>query len=371
MRILITYASAGTGHKHSAEALFKFIKNHHKDIDVEIADILSFTTVIFNFFYSFGYNFVAKNTPKLWGFFYKISGSSTSLALSNRIRFFINRINGSKFEKFIERKNFDVIVSTHFFPSEVAGFLKEQGKIKSSIISIITDFAVHPFWINNQVDKFIVALSETKNDLIREGIAADKIKILGIPIDEAFFISKDRKELSSRIGIDPNKFTILVVIGSIGTGPIEKIIDTLNHGIQILVVCGRNIRLHKELKSKKTPGMLVFGFVHNMADLMSVSDLIITKAGGITIVESITKDLTPIFIPIIGGQEFYNAEILFKHKACFIVRNIRELKDAVFSCKDDPLVIGGIKKQLEQIKKPNVLNDITDEIRSSYTRATS
>ncbi|MEW6407160.1 MAG: glycosyltransferase [Patescibacteria group bacterium] len=366
MKLLIAYASAGTGHKHSAEALYAYIKKYHKEIDVQIKDILSFTTPIFNFVYSFGYNFVARNTPKLWGFFYNISGNSTSLFISNKIRFLINRTNDNKFVRFLEKEQFDVILSTHFFPSEIACILKKQKEIKSLLISIITDFAVHPFWVNKEIDKYIVALPEAKNDLIREGIPEYKIKILGIPINEAFLLKKDRLAVAKNLGVDISKFTVLIVVGSIGTGPIEKIIDLLDMDTQALVICGRNVRLFKELKLKNYKNAIIYDYVNNMDELMSVSDIIITKAGGITISESIAKNLPAIFIPIIGGQEFYNAEILAKYNACFTVKNIRALKEIISLCKRNKRVINKLKDRLLKISKPNVLKDIFDEICANH-----
>ena len=103
---------------------------------------------------------------------------------------------------------------------------------------------------------------------------------------------------------------MLVVTGSFGIGPIEEIVQLLCNDYEVLAVCARNKRLFGRLKARAYPHTHVFGFVENIDELMTVSDVIITKPGGLTISESLCMDLIPLFIAAIPGQESMNVEVL-------------------------------------------------------------
>ena len=63
----------------------------------------------------------------------------------------------------------------------------------------------------------------------------------------------------------------------------KKSSTNLNKGIQVVAVCGRNVKLAKELNSAswlpRGARVLATGFVDNMEEWMSAADVIVTKAG--------------------------------------------------------------------------------------------
>jgi processive 1,2-diacylglycerol beta-glucosyltransferase len=271
-------------------------------------------------------------------------------------------MNTRKFAGFLVKENPDVIITTHFLTAEIAAGLKKLKKITSGLVTVITDFGVHFFWISSPTDLYIVASVFTKDCLVREGIAGDSIKILGIPVDSKFLRNYNKEELCQKFAIDKNKFTVLLMTGSFGLGPLEDIAEALYKDVQILVVCAANKKLYERLKKKDLPAVKVFGFVDNAQELMAVSDVIITKPGGLTISEVLCMELAPIFISSIPGQEAINAKVLEEYGIGISAKRIEEAKDIVLDYRDHPDKLKNIKDKIRQIRRPNTLKDICNVI---------
>jgi processive 1,2-diacylglycerol beta-glucosyltransferase len=226
------------------------------------------------------------------------------------------------------------------------------------LITIITDFGVHPFWVYRGTDMYAVASELTKQKLENQDVASKDIKVTGIPVNQAFFKSSKKMEICRKLGIDENRFTVLVVTGSFGIGPVEKITDLLHKDAQMLVVCARNKKLYARLKAKKYPQLNLFGFVNNLEELMSIADVIITKPGGLSISELLVKEIAPIFISAIPGQETENAKNLGGWGIGVSANSPLEIKQLVLDYKDHPDKILRIKETIKGIKKPYSIQEL-------------
>ncbi len=230
------------------------------------------------------------------------------------------------------------------------------------MVTIITDFGVHPFWVTEGADIYITASGVTKEKLLSRGVSGEKIKVLGIPVNNKFLQPLDKERLRLKLGFKKNKLTVLVVTGSFGIGPIEEIVDALHEEVQILVVCARNEKLFKHLKNKNYSDAKVFGFVDNMHELMAASDIIVTKPGGVTIAELLITELAPIFVSAITGQETTNLTVIQSYGIGKRAKKINEIKTLVLGYKNNPEKLVAVKERIKQIKKPKVLEDIFNVI---------
>jgi len=362
MKVLIIYASSGAGHFKSAEAIYTYLKKNCPAAKLELVDVLDKTSPIFRFNYTSGYSLLVNQAKPLWLIAFWFTEVKALRFLTRRFAGVFDRLNTRKFSKFLIQKNPDVIVSTHFIPSEIASMLKKENKIKARLITVITDFDIHPFWISGATDTYIVATSVTKDLLVKHGIDASLIKDTGIPVHPKFLQSFNRPGICKKLKIDPGKFTVLVATGSFGFGPIEEIVESLYNDVQVLVVCAGNKKLYKRLKAKQYPRVLVFGLVNNMEELMSVSDLIITKPGGLTISETLSMELIPVFISAIPGQESGNVEVLQEYGIGLNPKSVSEIKDIVLELKDNPEKYNLLKESMRQLKKPDCLKEICNVI---------
>lgn len=362
MKIIIAYVSAGTGHRRAAEAVYNYFKENCPGIDLKIIDALDKTNFIFRNLYSRGYLFLVNHALWLWHFVFWFTSIKALSPLHDISISILNRLNAKVFFRFLIKENPDFIVSTHFFPSEAAAALKKNKKINSKLITVITDFGVHPLWVLDGTDMYIVASAFTKEKLIAKGVSQDAIKDLGIPIDLKFSRQYDKNILCRKLGIEPDKFTVLISTGSSGIGEVEEIVESLYRQVQVLVVCAHNKILYAKLTKKNYAGVKAFGFIENMQELMAVSDMIITKPGGLTISESLAMGLLPVFITAIPGQETENARILAENSIGINIKDTSLIKDIVLGFKEHPDKLKDIKERINKLKKPLAVKDLRDVI---------
>lgn len=363
MKVLITYASAGAGHRRAAEAVYDYLKSNRKDLELELMDILPQAVWLLRFCYNSGYRFLVHYAVWLWGFFFWLTEFSLTRRLSRKASCLINYFLCRRFVRYLKKENFDFVISTHFLNSELAANLKLKNKIQSKLITIITDFGVHPFWISEGTFLYVAASGITKHRLLRMGIEEQMVKEFGIPSAPGFLKIQDREQLAGKLGIEAGKFTVLVMTGSFGVGPLEEIAESLCADTQVLVVCGRNKTLLKRLEKKKLSNVLVFGFINNAEELMAVSDVIITKPGGSSIAELLNMGLSPVFIAAIPGQERENIKVLAAYQVGCAANNIKQIKGFVLDLKNNPQKLASLQNNIARIKKPFACRELADVIR--------
>jgi len=362
MKIVIAHASAGTGHLKAAEALYRCLKDNHPEVEAEIIDILVNSNPIFRFVYRFGYSSLVKYAPRLWSLAFQITRIRLLLQLAKKLNLVIDRLSIANFAKFLIRENPDVIVSTHFAPPEIAAYLKKTAKIKSRLITVITDFGVHPFWLTDGTDMYVAASDFTKRQLLAEGISENAIRVLGIPIDAKFLRQYSREELCRKLNLDKNKFTVLIATGSFGIGPLEEVIALLYKEVQLLVVCANNKELYRNLKARNYRGVYVYGFIDNMQELMAVSEVIIGKPGGLTISEGLAMNLFPVFITAIPGQESENVKALAAGGVGIYTTDTHRIREIVLDLKNNPEKLNKIKENIKKIQRPDAAREICNVV---------
>ncbi|MBU1006228.1 MAG: hypothetical protein KKH08_01380, partial [Candidatus Omnitrophica bacterium] len=273
MKIFIMYAYAGVGHKKAADAVENALRDF-KGAEVKNFDILDYTNPFFKFTYPRFYLFMINRIPLLWGFLYYFLDAGAVDAFLGPFRRFLHRVNSGRLIKFIINEKPDVIISTHFIPGEIAAGLKRKGLFKGRLITIVTDFMPHSFWMAKDSDYFIGAIDKTKKELMRRGISEEKIKALGIPCDPVFGVSKGRREMINKLGLKDGFFNLLIMGGGFGTGPVREIVRSVcgagssaRDKIQVIVICGKNKKLLDDLNAAKKDlkAMIApFGYMNNI-----------------------------------------------------------------------------------------------------------
>ena len=363
MKVLIVHASAGAGHRRAAEAIYNYLKVNSLDLDLVLLDALDKTNAVFKFDYTKGYSFLIKYAATLWHWAFWATDFRFLRPISRRIARIINCINSQRLIRYFIQENPAVIISTHFLPSELAATLKKKNKITSKLITIITDYGVHPFWVSAGTDLYVVASDFTKDRLIMEGVGVERISVLGLPFDQKFMQHFDRRSLCHKIGIDPEKFTVLLMTGSFGLGPLEDLAEALHHDCQVLVVCAGNEKLYARLLKRNLENVKVFGFISNAEELMAASQAIVTKPGGSTITEVLIMELPAIFISAIPGQETANVEALAEYGIGVSPKSIAEVRSIVLDLKNNPQKIEELRRRIRQIQKPFACKELASVIR--------
>lgn len=313
-KALLLTASAGGGHNSAAKA----VKDELDKLGVEtiVVDALKFTSPVLDKMVSNGYEASAKYIPQTYGSIYKISGGKSKRNLDVLVR----QVMGKKILQLVQAKKPDAIVCTHPFPTMALMKYKEQGTLNIPVVSILTDYTAHPAYIQASADAFVIGDEDVEYILKGAGIPSEKIYPYGIPVSDNF-LNTDRVDTVKQSLAIEDKFTVLLMGGSFGAGNIkESLIELLSsrYDFQVIVVTGRDMMLKEkleklisEMNTEKT--VRILGFTKDMAELLILGDVLVTKPGGLTTTEAILKGI-PMIVPFyIPGQEAENVDFLLNN----------------------------------------------------------
>jgi processive 1,2-diacylglycerol beta-glucosyltransferase len=363
-KILIFYISKYSGHYHAAMAIEEaLLARWPDDAEVEKINALDYTNPILGRIINRIYLRIIKKRPEIWGNMYD---NPEVLKKTRRAREALHKFNMSKIKRLVKRKKPDIILCTQAFPcGMVADFKKVTGS-KLKLIGVLTDHAPHSYWLFDEVDFYVTPDEKTAAALYEKGISRDRIKAYGIPVGLKYRKRRDRRKIIKELDISDKKPTLLVMGGSQGLGAIEQAVKSLSrdkdHDYQLLVVAGKNRKLLSRLSRSKVvrsnPGIKLFSFVENIEELMEVSDVIITKAGGMTTAEALAKGLPMIIVDPIPGHERLNADYLVGEGAAVEIKDYDEMHRIINRLFDSRETIAKMRSRAESIAKPDSALDI-------------
>ena len=289
------------GHIAAANSIKDYINKNYEDADVEAIDCIEYISKYANKISTKAYVEMTKNTPRLWKKLYSGSNRGTLAVISDAS----NRLMALKLVNLIKEKKPDLIISTHPFSSHMCAILKKRKQISCKLATIMTDYHIHKQWLflPKFVDFFFVANEQMKTDLINLNIQSSKIFVTGIPVSSKFNLKYNRDEIFDELWLDKTKFTALVFGGGefgLGKNALETGIRMFKD-IQIIAISGKNKKMNKAFKDivEKTNSesrVKILEFTDKVPELMSISDVVVTKAGGLTITESLVSGLPIIII---------------------------------------------------------------------------
>jgi 1,2-diacylglycerol 3-beta-galactosyltransferase len=209
----------------------------------------------------------------------------------------------------------DVVLSVHPLLNHVAGAAIQHDGRRRGLMVVVTDLIdLHRGWAFAGADLVVLPTEEARQTALRRGVAGDRARLLGLPVDLRFRppAQGERQALRRRWGLDENRPTVLVVGGGDGSGGLLQQVRALAsepHEWQVIAVCGRNETLRQRLAAIRFPTRtLVLGFVDDMPDLLRASDLAVTKAGPGAITEALATGIPMVLTGYLPGQETSNVE---------------------------------------------------------------
>ena len=366
-KVLIFYASYGGGHLNAAKSIKECIDTNYPNYETELIDCMKYINKPIEKITTAAYREMAKKAPWAWGKIYSDSQKGPLAHISSRS----NKIFAIKLLKLLREKQPDIIISTHPFGSQMCSYLKRKGKITAKIATIMTDFSPHDQWLvgSDFTDYFFVAHDKMKDYLISKNIPEEKIFATGIPISSRFLKQYNKEEILKEFDLQKDKKTILFFGGGeFGLGKtqtveiFESLIRDFND-LQIIAISGKNPKMKESFnnivqKYNKENSVKILEYTNQVPELMSISDLVITKPGGLTTSESLASSLPLIIINPIPGQEEENAEFLESHGVGIWIRkhvSHDEIFKEIFST---PEKLQQMKENTSKLAKKHSTEDI-------------
>jgi processive 1,2-diacylglycerol beta-glucosyltransferase len=254
------------------------------------------------------------------------------------------------------------VISTHFHPLEImAGLKMKSGQPRPFNACVITDFEAHALWLDPAVDLYCVATEATRARLTAYGFDAQRVAVTGIPIGPQFSNKQSRAAACARFGLNPDLPGILLLAGGFGTGPLAEVlqeIDRCSFPVRVLVVCGKNEALRQKLTTAKYRFPIqVFGFVGNMHELMTATDLVITKPGGLTTSEALAVGKPLLIFRPIPGQEAANSDFLLQQGAAMKANRAADLPYCLEQALQ-PKQLAKLSRQARRLGRPQAAQTI-------------
>lgn len=363
--ILVVTASMGSGHNKAANAVAEAIKRKYPVNKINVIDFMSTETAYFNSLVKDIYLKMLNHTPSVYEFFYKFTSDSTK---GSTIQSVFAHAMKKDMRELIKKYEADMVICTHPFPCAAASYLKQTGEINIPLITVMTDFCVHQFWLYKNIDIYFTANDLLKKEMVNQGLLEERIFVTGIPVGYNFRVDYNRDDLLTKFKLEKDKPVALIMGGGLGLGGVKNALcqlERLKKDIQILVITGANVALWSEMNEYAQHSkhkIFVWGYSHNIQEFMSVATFLISKPGALTISEALTRELPMILHDPIPGPEVDNAKFVSDNGAAIWVRHQDTLDAVVREVLSDATILPKLRNNAKVLKKPYASDNIADVI---------
>ncbi len=231
--------------------------------------------------------------------------------------------------------------------------------------------------LSNQVDKICVA-----HPGMEKFFPAEKLVFTGNPIRKEIVelaqqkLDEKKEEAIEYFGLDPQKQTLLVIGGSLGARTLnESVINNIqllvDANVQVIWQSGRYY--YKKMKAQLTAtpdhtGIQLREFLTRMDLAYSVSDVVISRAGALSISELALVQKPVIFVPspnVAEDHQRKNAEALVRAKAALMITDDeapQSLIKQVLTLLADKSQQKQLRQNIQQWARPEAADHIAQEV---------
>ncbi|HEY1868935.1 MAG TPA: glycosyltransferase [Candidatus Cybelea sp.] len=317
------------GHVSAANAVAAALRRIEPAAKTHVVDSYDYAALVVSRVVSDGYLRMVKTIPQLYRYIYHRAERATEVG---RFRTWAHQFTAGNLRPLLLSMRPDAVVCTHAFPCGAMAEYKSLFPDAPPVVAIVTDFAVHGFWIHERVDRYVVATETMRDAIVARGIAKEAVAVTGIPVRREFaYCEEPRRALRERLDLPHDRRIVLLMGGGLGIAPIESMLGALvpvREALAAVVLAGRNARAARRLSEAAERldfPVRALGFVDNVYDYMHAADLLVTKPGGLTTSEALVAQLPMVLCRPLPGQEERNARVLVESGAAIRSRSIDEL----------------------------------------------
>lgn len=188
-------------------------------------------------------------------------------------------------------------------------------------------------------------------------------------------IAGKEKEGYEFYGFDPSKKTILIIGGSLGARTLNESVvshleDLKASGVQVLWQCGKlyHDKLQEELKGTDLGNIKMVQFITRMDLAYAIADVVISRAGAISVSELCLVQKPTILVPspnVAEDHQTKNAMALVNKDAAILVKDIDakdQLIPRILELLANEEECNSLRKNIKELGKPNATEDIVNEL---------
>lgn len=370
-RVLVLTASYGSGHNEAARCVAAELErrgweavvvDHFRDLVHPLFD--SATRAL--------YLQLLRRAPWVWGVAYALGDRIPS---DSPLTFGASRVGQRGLAAALARLTPDAVITVHATPALAMAALARAGERVPPHTTVVTDFVAHSQWIAPGIDRYCVAANEVGRDLVARGIPRERVVVTGVPVRSEFAEPADVHAARRAIGLPADVPVVLAMAGSHGSvGRLPDIAGVLTHARQPVagvVVAGHDAALRAALERCAGPALRVFGFVPDVHRLMAAADLIISKAGGMTLAEAMAIEVPLLFYGSLPGQERRNERFAAGAGVALVARTRAELRRGLDRALRDPGLLDELRGAMRARRRPDAVRTIVDLVLADCARASA
>ena len=306
MKILILTCSTGEGHNSAGKAILEQAEKHGDSC--EMVNAFQFLPKGEAKIVTKGHSFIAANIPKVFGAGYKAAEN-----VSQKVIYTLCAQGAGRIYRFLQQGGYDIIICVHVISALMITHAKKKFRIPQPVCFVATDYSVVPGIKETNMDAYFIPVG-FKDRFASAGIPERLICETGIPVGERFYIKRDKNEARRSLGLPEDKKIAMLMCGSMGCRlmvSIARLFSEISGPDQMLVIiCGNNKRVKNRLQEENLKNTLVVGFSTKVDMYMDAVDLLISKAGGLTSTEALSKRLPTLCVNIIPNLESQNQDYM-------------------------------------------------------------
>lgn len=369
--VLILSAMYGDGHRRAAQAISLALDARLPAVPNWERDYFDFVDRRFNRIVARTYVLSVRHAPILWEAFYR---GTAAIQPDSPIQRYINGLGRRRLLQELRRSRPAAVLNTYPTPAGVISTLKRRGQTDLPNLVVVTDYAVHSQWIHPAVDRYYVGSESVRQGLRERGIADGAIRVTGIPVHPRFTGLPEPAEVRRQLGL-PERPTILAMAGAYGMmgGFREMLAGLLGLDLdcQILAIAGRDEGLRAALESipqSGRTGLRVYGYVTEIHELYAAADIVLGKAGGLTVSEAMASGRPMLIYRPIPGQEEFNAEFVVSQGAGIHARSEQELQETFRRVVSDATLREDMARRARDISRPQAAKAIAEDVATWLAR---
>jgi processive 1,2-diacylglycerol beta-glucosyltransferase len=300
------------------------------------------------------YAWVLRRAPLGWALAYELGDRLTT---RSALTFGATSVGMTKLGRYLAIERPDAVVTVHATPAVAMSALVAEGGRVPPHTTVVTDFVAHAQWIAPRIDRYCVAATEVANDFVARGIPRDRIRVTGVPVGGAFDEPTSQADARAALGLTQDVPIVLAMAGSDGSlGRLADVTATLaglpRHA-QVVVVTGRNEALARRLRhSFAGSGVRILSWTLDVRTLMAAADVLVTKAGGMTLAEALAAELPVVLYGSLPGQERRNEDFAARAGIALLARSRRELAGALDRVLTDVTILERLRERIRSVRRP-------------------
>lgn len=368
-KILILYASLGSGHISAAKALSEAFA-HFPDVEVQNEDALAYARSIYRNAVVQAYKESSEKFPQLYKAVYEGSDiDDLEKSLDSNLTWakleapFFQRLG-----KLLRESDPDVIVCVQQIPTRLLQLLEPEDQTSKPQYVVVTDLVAHSTWLNYGIDGYFLANDLSANMLKQRGVDPKILKVTGIPIKLEVREPKSKEEMRSRHDLPPNVPVVTLFGGGLSNRRLRTMISSLLESpspLMLVIASGRNedlLEAIEDLTDSDQVKLRKLGPIDYVDDLIVASDLIITKAGGLITSEILARGTPTIIVDPLPGQEEQNADAIAAAGAGVQLRLMEMVAPAVQYLLKRPDRLIQMRQAASELGKPDAALKIAEFI---------